>query len=144
MDTSGDRRGISCTGSVGVGIVFMRGRRRKDRILMKPETRLQIDLVSWIRKAYPKLLFTSTQAGDRRSVIAAMMMKRMGYTPGTPDLIVFHASAGWNGLLLELKTEKGVLSPSQIAFRDVAESEGYKYKVAYGLDEAQAIIKEYV
>ena len=111
---------------------------------MKPETRLQIDLVEWLNQAYPEALFTSTQAGDRRSKLAAMMMKRMGYRNGTPDLIFFEPCQGFHGLVVELKTEVGTWSISQREFRDQAIRRGYKYVVAYGYSLAKQEIINYM
>ena len=111
---------------------------------MKPETRLQIDLVTWIKKVYPNALFTSTQAGDRRNTLAAMMMKRQGYRNGTPDLIFFEPRNSSHGLLLELKTEKGVTSEAQDEFQNLASRRGYFYAVAYGIDQAKETITEYL
>jgi hypothetical protein len=111
---------------------------------MNPETQIQVDLVKWMRKTFPKMLFTSTQAGNRMSTLQAVMMKRMGYTNGTPDLIVFRATNGWNGLLLELKQEKGTVSPDQKKFKEQANAEGYKYLVAYGLEQAKDAVRDYL
>jgi hypothetical protein len=111
---------------------------------MKPETRLQIDIVEWLRFKFPNLLFTSTQAGDRRSALGAIMMKRMGYCNGTPDLLIFRAAKGWNGLMIELKTGTGKVSQSQKDFAQKAENAGYKYIVAYGIDQAKDQIGGYL
>jgi hypothetical protein len=111
---------------------------------MTPETQLQIDLVKWIRVTYPNLLFTSTQAGERRSKLSAIMMKRMGYTNGSPDLIIFRANNGFNGLLLELKTKVGKPSDYQILFKAKSEEEGYCYSIVYGLDQAKSRITNYI
>ena len=111
---------------------------------MNPETRIQIDLVKWMRTRFPKVLFTSTQAGNRMSPLQAVMMKRMGYTNGTPDIIVFRATNGYNGLLLELKKEKGIVSTDQKKFKEQANAEGYKYLIAYGLEQAKEMVGGYV
>lgn len=110
---------------------------------MKPETKLQVDLVKWIRYKYPEVLFTSTQAGERRSVLSSIMMKRMGYTNGTPDLILFTAKCGFHGLLIELK-EGSIQSDSQVAFMQKALKEGYAYELAVGIDQAKDVIERYM
>jgi hypothetical protein len=110
---------------------------------MKPETQLQIDVVKWLTETYPGILFTSTQAGDRRTGFKAMLMKRMGYTVGTPDLIVFTARKGWHGLLLELKDKTGQ-SDSQKLFMARAMKEYYFYTVAYGIDHAKDVLSNYL
>ena len=110
---------------------------------MKSETRLQIDLVKWLKFKYPDVIFTSTQAGDRRGIVGALMMKRMGYANGTPDLIFFTARGGFHGLLLELK-DKAVQSESQKEFGKKTRDEGYAYEVAYGIDQAKDVIERYM
>ena len=111
---------------------------------MKPETRMQIDLVAWMRKEYPGMLFTSTQAGDRRSKLAAIMMKRMGYTNGTPDLLIFEPRANYCGLFLELKSPDGRLSDDQRVWAQKARDTGYLYHPAFRLEEVKSVVKQYL
>ena len=58
---------------------------------------------------------------------------------GMPDLLIFDKSGEYNVcLLLELKTEIGRLSQSQVNW-----SKGLNLHVAYGYEEAEKIIKEF-
>lgn len=109
---------------------------------MRPEDRIQVDIVKWFRQTYPDVLITSTQAGMRRSKLGAIMMKRLGYTNGTPDLIIFAARKGWHALLIELK-HKSAQSKDQLAFMTTCGKEGYWYVLAYGIDQAKDAINNY-
>jgi hypothetical protein len=52
---------------------------------------------------------------------------------------------GLHGLFLEMKKEKGArLQQNQIDFLNLAESMGYAAEVAYGFEEAQKIIQNYL
>jgi hypothetical protein len=90
-------------------------------------------------------------AGDRR--IKAMQMnklKREGLVPGVSDTIFLSGRGGYLGLALEFKTierkqeRDGGLSESQQEFLVSAQMEGYMGAVAYGADEAVAIVTEYL
>ena len=59
-----------------------------------------------------------------------------GLTQGLPDLIVIGGSAINRVAFLELKTERGKLSPAQEAFRDLCIAVGVDYAVPRGLDQA--------
>jgi hypothetical protein len=48
------------------------------------------------------------------------------------------------GLWLELKSEKGRLSGSQIEFINDMTVQGYFAKVAFGIDEAIEIFEDYI
>ena len=53
---------------------------------------------------------------------------KMGYTRGTPDLMIMNGYTGTNGLAIELKTPKGmgVASPEQVAFLKKLKDIGYE------------------
>lgn len=108
------------------------------------ESDIQRQVVSYIRAKWPRLLFTASTSGVKLPIRTAINLKRMGSIAGVPDLLIFKARNGFNGLLLELKIEKGTLSPNQKFFLDMAASEGYRACCAYGYNQAIKIIDEYL
>jgi len=115
-----------------------------------PETREQMSTVLYVRAQYPDVLMTMSPAGvkfggtPKQRMIQGANMKRLGYLPGTADLMIFRAKKGFNGLFLELKSRDGRVSEEQVRFKEKAEREGYCYKIAYGSGEAIRFIDEYL
>jgi predicted RecB family endonuclease len=71
--------------------------------------------------------------GGYRNKIEAARLKRQGVKAGCPDIFIVKDGRAF---ALELKTEKGRMSPAQcIAFNSLNEA-GATCFVAYGLDEA--------
>lgn len=110
------------------------------------EHNVQVALVAWFRLQYPQLarhLFAIPNGGARHQATAGKL-KAEGVLPGVPDLFLIKSSKGYPGLFLELKADKGRVSEYQADFLERAAAEGYCTKVAYGLDEAMAAIREYL
>lgn len=110
------------------------------------EHNVQVALIAWFRLQYPALakhLFAIPNGGARHPVTAAKL-KAEGVLPGVADLFLIKSSNGYPGLFLELKADKGRVSDHQSAFLERAAAEGYCTRVAFGLDEAIAAIKEYL
>jgi hypothetical protein len=64
-----------------------------------------------------------------------------GLTKGVPDLLII--APGLPIGLLELKTDKGKLSPEQEAFKSDCIIAGVEIAVTYGLDEAIKILEHW-
>jgi hypothetical protein len=83
--------------------------------------------------------------GEARNVQTLMKLKAMGVKPGVADL-VFIAPTGVG--FLELKSKKGRMEASQLAFRDsllplmLHSRMPLWYEVARSVDEALAILRE--
>jgi hypothetical protein len=73
----------------------------------------------------------------------AIKMKRTGYVKGVPDLQIFEPRGEYHGLLLEIKTLKGVASPEQKAWIELLNKRGYKAEICKGADQCIKIIDEY-
>jgi hypothetical protein len=62
-----------------------------------------------------------------------------GLTRGLPDLVAI--APGLPVGFIELKTFKGRLRPEQIVFKDICQSNGVRYALTRGLDEAFGVIE---
>jgi hypothetical protein len=71
--------------------------------------------------------------GGFRKPVEAAIFKGLGVVPGVPDVIVI--KKGWC-YALELKSEKGKISPKQEEALAALEAAGAVCGVAYGLDHA--------
>jgi hypothetical protein len=109
----------------------------------------QVQVANFLRSNYPEVLFTISPI-VKVSPFLAKKLKAMGYTAGTPDLIIFYPKGAFHGLMIELKTpksiytSKGTVSEKQSAFLEKLNSLGYKAIVCYGAAEAEQAIKEYM
>ncbi len=106
----------------------------------------QMMLVSWMSLKYPKIsnLLVHIPNGVYSSVRTGARMKRLGLRAGVPDLVVFCARHGFHGLFIEMKSEKGRLTKTQIEYHKLLEEQGYLVKTARGFDEAKEIIESYL
>lgn len=110
----------------------------------KPEANEQIKVAKFLDMI--GALYTCSIAGAYLSVGQLAQVKRMGYTKGTPDIMVFQPgrSPYVHGLLIEMKSSTGTSSPEQKAWGKKAEENGYRYHVCHGAEEAIAIIRNYM
>jgi hypothetical protein len=109
---------------------------------MKPlkEWQEQAQLVEALRRA--GLVFFHVPNGELRNVRTAAKLKKMGASPGVPDLVIITAPAVESicpvVTFLEFKRSdsKGKLPDSQQAWRDAIETEGHLYILARGPGDA--------
>ncbi len=81
---------------------------------------------------------------SKRSVSYGAKLKRLGLSPGFPDLFIPRASNGSHGLFIELKTDKGTVSDEQVEWILRLRSEGYTAYVCRGFDAAKEAIDQYL
>lgn len=80
--------------------------------------------------------------GSRVAALPNMgAMGQYGLTAGLPDLIVI--AKGLPIGLLELKREDGKLSAAQVEIRHTCIEAGAPHEVAYGLDQALAVLENW-
>ncbi|MCQ2608742.1 MAG: VRR-NUC domain-containing protein [Bacteroidales bacterium] len=108
------------------------------------ESTLQCNCVKWFKLQYPKLLLFAVPNGGNRDAITGAILKKEGVLAGVADLFLDHASQGFHGLRIEMKTEKGRQSESQKEYQRRCEENGYKYVVCRSFDEFTTIINEYL
>lgn len=77
--------------------------------------------------------------GEYRDIKTARKLKATGVKAGVTDLIFIHPRTHV-AHFLEVKTEKGVLSPAQALFRDKCIALGHPWGLARSRDDAQDIL----
>lgn len=112
--------------------------------MSKPEQKIQTSVANYIRLKYPRLLWTISPAGLVRGASMAVLMKRMGYMNGTPDIIIFEPRGVFHGLFIELKAPGGTTSDEQIKFLAQASFLKYATAVCYSYAEAIGTIARYM
>lgn len=111
------------------------------------ESDIQKQCVLWFRLQYPKKLLFSIPngaylGGQNRFAMYAML-KNTGLTKGIPDLFLAEGNF-YNGLFIEMKTPKGVLSDDQKEIKTKLMDADYKVVVCRSLEDFKKEIKNYV
>jgi hypothetical protein len=70
-------------------------------------------------------------------------MKEAGYSKGVPDLLIFEPRGMYQGLAIEVKTDKGRPSPEQKEWCKNLNDRGWRAEITKGLDDALDVISEY-
>ena len=90
------------------------------------------------------LLFTCSLAGVNLPMPTAMKLKRMGYSSGTPDVMIFEPNKTYKGLFIELKRVKGgTLSPEQEEWINELNKRGYFACRCNGAEVAIEVVNRY-
>lgn len=110
------------------------------------EHKLQCMCVKWFRYRYPKLyhnLFAVPNGGKRDAVTGARL-KAEGALAGVSDLVLLKPNRFYHALLIEMKTQKGVLSENQKRWSGRIVEDGYKYVVCRSLEEFRKEVEGYL
>lgn len=107
------------------------------------EQQEQIKLAAWLRKMGIK--FTASANGGSRNLIEAVKFKRMGVSAGFPDIEIPLPSGSHHGLYIELKRVNGSkVSKEQVEWLEYLRNQGYYADIAYGFEEAKAMVLHYL
>lgn len=71
-------------------------------------------------------------------------MKAEGTVAGASDLFLFYPSQGFHGLAIEMKTPQGRQQPTQKAWQQCVEEQGYKYVICRSFDDFREQINAYI
>jgi hypothetical protein len=110
-----------------------------------PEADLQRAVVQALRFALPRTAIIHhcanevTEPGPRGAKRQAILAG-MGVHPGFADLVVL---CDGRALFLELKSQKGKLSPEQEAFRDAMLAQGHGWALVRSLDDALGALADH-
>ncbi len=108
------------------------------------ETQHHIGLIQWA-KTQPILseyLIHIPNGGYRRPK-EAIKLKKMGVKAGVSDLFLAYPNSHYHGLWIELKSEKGHLTPEQKHWLNLMGRVGYATTVSYSIEETFAILQNY-
>lgn len=126
----------------------MQGRLKGMPRVTKSERYEQEVLIRWARlmagrdKRLARLFHVPN--GGWRHPATALAMQRAGVVRGVPDLLLPVPSQGYVGLAIEMKSEKGKLSPEQKDWLEYLGSVGWSTAVCRSFEEAQHVIEHYL
>tara|TARA_R110001599_G_scaffold26223_4_gene92577 strand:+ start:936 stop:1271 length:336 start_codon:yes stop_codon:yes gene_type:complete len=107
------------------------------------EDQLQMAAMRWIRLAYPNAVSFHVANERKTSPMRGGKLKKMGVLAGVPDIHILEPNKIYCGLFIELKTEKGRLTPSQKDVIERIENAGYKCAVCRSLSEVICLVDDY-
>jgi len=121
----------------------------------KVEESIQIQVCTWLKWQYPKLIWVCDfAAGSKLTIGQAVKAKKLRCGKGLPDIMIFKANKYYHGLFLELKTvspfkKDGMLKKDehlkiQHEMHGRLFNEKYYAKFVVGFDEAKRIIIDYL
>jgi hypothetical protein len=111
--------------------------------LVPKESDEQIMFVTWLKKHGIRV--SASANGGWRNLFEAMKLKRMGVSPGFPDIEIPFPSGPYHGLYIELKPIKGGrLSDAQQDWLNYLNKNGYYAVRANGYEEAKAVVIQYL
>jgi len=108
------------------------------------ESQLQQSLVTLLRMDHRCRNLFAIPNGGLRNIRTAVRLKKEGVLAGVPDLFLPVARGKFHGLFIELKTDKGVLSPSQKVMGENFMGLGYAVVVVRSVEEGRAKVAEYL
>ena len=106
---------------------------RRGTVNLAPEAAIQHDFFQWIfahETRFPELaLFHSLPNEAKRSKIENHVMNLLGRRNGIPDLHLPEPRKGYKSLWIEMKSEKGNVTPAQAAFHEKLTAAGHLVEV---------------
>lgn len=111
-----------------------------------PESKLQIQCVTWFKYQYPHLapLMFAVPNGGSRDKREAAIMKAEGITAGVSDLILNIRGGLHTQLAIEMKDVKGRQSPEQKRYQRYAEAVGIKYIICRSFQDFKDEVINYL
>lgn len=110
---------------------------------------LQKGCIRWFRYQYPDLLLFHIPNGGYRTPSEAARFKSAGVIAGVPDLFlakdkVCTDGTFYGGLFIEMKSQKGYLTPQQQKIQMKLLKGGYQVAIARSFDEFMEIVNDYL
>ena len=118
----------------------------RNQFVILNESDLQIKTVDYLRTFCPDVLFHASMGELQTDSNKRIMSKKMGYTKGMFDLVIYENSKQHNGLSIEFKTPKcnGVLSEHQQSMKLKLEERGYLTIISDNYDKIIFEINNYL
>ena len=122
----------------------------------KKEAYVHRQVTKFLDTYYPNVRYLSNLAGEKFHEGQKYKVQAIQHSPGAPDLMIFHRTALYTGLAIELKGEgvrvfkkDGSLRKSEHLSRQMAwlkylRRQGWKAEFGLGYDQSVDLINEYM
>ena len=109
-----------------------------------PESKVCMALWQWFQLQHPKYVKRYLRFEVKQSSkIQQAILKAEGNQAGTSDILIAIPANGYAGLWLEVKADKGRLSPNQAEFQ-AEMTPDYLCVTGYGVDECIKLLAQYM
>jgi hypothetical protein len=103
----------------------------------------QVLLANWLNLKC--IRFTASANGELRNIVVAKKLKKLGVSPGFPDIEIPIPKGRFFGLYIEMKRKnKGKLSSFQSEWLKYLNEQGYLALQANGIEHAKDIVTNYM
>jgi len=110
----------------------------------QPEYELQKAVCKYLSLQHSDIFYNGSAGGMRTFMSVAKKMKATGYKAGFPDLFLYEARKGYNGLAIELKVKGNYAKKNQKDILEKLRQKGYKAEICTGLDQTIETINQYL
>jgi len=108
------------------------------------EDMLQHAVINYIRTQYPDVLVIHVPNEGNRTPYMQYKLKYTGMVAGVPDLLIFSANKGYNGLAIELKWGKNKPTKLQNEMLEKLNQAGWKALWSNDFEEVKKIVDTYL
>lgn len=112
------------------------------RVIGESEYRHQARLHFWLKKN--QVLHFAPANEGKRSDSEIRRLTAVGFTCGVLDVWIMEPRKPYHGLILELKTEKGVISGAQAYWLKELNRRAFKAVVSYSFEESKKLVIDYL
>lgn len=110
--------------------------------LGESEHRHQVRLHAWLKRG--RILHFAPANEGKRSETETRRLTAVGFTAGVLDVWVMEPRRPWHGLILELKTNEGVVSGAQGYWLRELGARSYRAVVSRSFEESIRIVGDYL
>jgi len=84
---------------------------------------------------FKKIPYFAIPNGGLRNIVVAKKLKSEGVKAGVADLFIMKPNEQFNGLFIEVKTQKATQQKTQKEFEKLALENNYQYKIIRSVEE---------
>ena len=119
---------------------------KQNQFVILNERNLHEQVVSYIRKYYPDVIFNASLGDMQDTSEKRIMAYKLGYLKGCPDLMIFEHNKIYNGLSIEFKspTGNGIVSANQLYCKEKLEGRGFKCLIMNNYDDIIIELNDYL